>query len=229
MPILCAKIKLLLFTEEKMSLKLRKLLALIIIAVILVGWYISIFGIGPVSSVKDLLKFGLDINGGVYVVMEADTDLTGEALTETMEQTREIIDRRVNGMGIAESSVSLEGDKRIRIELPGVDNAEEAIAAVGRTAQLKFLLADGTLVFTGEEVSDARVDTDPENGGRLITLTFTDAGNAKFTEASRKAFSGEVTSTNEGVQNTAIMIMLDQTLVTAPVVREVINTSKKLL
>ena len=209
-----------------MSLKLRKLLALIIIAVILVGWYISIFGIGPVSSVKDLLKFGLDINGGVYVVMEADTDLTGEALTETMEQTREIIDRRVNGMGIAESSVSLEGDKRIRIELPGVDNAEEAIAAVGRTAQLKFLLADGTLVFTGEEVSDARVDTDPENGGRLITLTFTDAGTAKFTEASRKAFSGEVTSTNEGVQNTAIMIMLDQTLVTAPVVREVINTSK---
>lgn len=209
-----------------MSLKLRKVLALLIIVVILVGWYISIFGVGPVSSVKDLLKFGLDINGGVYVVMEADTDLTGDALKETMEQTREIIDRRVNGMGIAESNVSLEGEKRIRIELPGVENAEEAISAVGRTAQLKFLLADGTLVFTGEEVSDARVDTDNENGGRLITLTFTDEGTAKFTEASRRAFSGEVTSSNEGVDDRAIIIMLDQTVVTAPVVREVINTSK---
>ena len=209
-----------------MSSKLKKILAILIMIVVLVGWYVSIFGVGSFNSVKDLLKFGLDINGGVYVVMEAETDLTGDALTETMEQTKEIINRRVNGLGIAESNVSIEGDKRIRIELPGVENAEEAIAAVGMTAQLKFLLADGTLVFTGEEVSDARVDTDPENGGRLITLTFTDEGTRKFTEASRKAFSGEVTSTNEGVNDRAIMIMLDQTIVTAPVVQEVINTSK---
>ena len=209
-----------------MSSKLKKILAILIMIVVLVGWYVSIFGVGSFNSVKDLLKFGLDINGGVYVVMEAETDLTGDALTETMEQTKEIINRRVNGLGIAESNVSIEGDKRIRIELPGVENAEEAIAAVGMTAQLKFLLADGTLVFTGEEVSDARVDTDPENGGRLITLTFTDEGTRKFTEASRKAFSGQVTSTNEGINDRAIMIMLDQTIVTAPVVQEVINTSR---
>ena len=138
-----------------MSSKLKRILALLIIIVVLVGWYVSIFGVGAFSSVKDLLKFGLDINGGVYVVMEAETDLTGDTLTETMEQTKEIIDRRVNGMGISEASVSIEGDKRIRIELPGVENAEEAIAAVGKTAQLKFLLADGTLVLTGDEVSDA--------------------------------------------------------------------------
>ena len=209
-----------------MSSKLKKILAILIMIVVLVGWYVSIFGVGSFNSVKELLKFGLDINGGVYVVMEAETDLTGDALTETMEQTKEIINRRVNGLGIAESNVSIEGDKRIRIELPGVENAEEAIAAVGMTAQLKFLLADGTLVFTGEEVSDARVDTDPENGGRLITLTFTDEGTRKFTEASRKAFSGQVTSTNEGINDRAIMIMLDQTIVTAPVVQEVINTSR---
>lgn len=209
-----------------MSSKLKKILAILIMIVVLVGWYISIFGVGSFNSVKDLLKFGLDINGGVYVVMEAETDLSGDALTETMEQTKEIINRRVNGLGIAEANVSIEGDKRIRIELPGVENAEEAIAAVGMTAQLKFLLADGTLVFTGEEVSDARVDTDPENGGRLITLTFTDEGTRKFTEASRKAFSGQVTSTNEGINDRAIMIMLDQTIVTAPVVQEVISTSR---
>lgn len=209
-----------------MSSKLKKILAILIMIVVLVGWYVSIFGVGSFNSVKDLLKFGLDINGGVYVVMEAETDLSGDALTETMEQTKEIINRRVNGLGIAEANVSIEGDKRIRIELPGVENAEEAIAAVGMTAQLKFLLADGTLVFTGEEVSDARVDTDPENGGRLITLTFTDEGTRKFTEASRKAFSGQVTSTNEGINDRAIMIMLDQTIVTAPVVQEVISTSR---
>lgn len=208
-----------------MSLKLRKILSLLIILVTLIGWYVSIFGVGPITSVKDMLKFGLDINGGVYVVMEAETDLTGEALAETMEQTREIIDRRTNGLGIAESTVSLEGDKRIRIEMPGVDNAEAAIEAVGKTAQLQFLLADGTLVLTGEDVSDARVDTDTEHGGRLIKLTFTDEGTAKFTEASRKAFSGSVTSANEGVDDRAIIIMLDHDIVTAPVVQEVISSS----
>ena len=208
-----------------MSLKVRKLLALVIILAVLVGWYVSIFGVGGFNSVKDLLKFGLDINGGVYVVMEAETDLTGEALTETMEQTKEIIDRRVNGMGIAEANVSIEGDKRIRIELPGVDNAEEAIAAVGKTAQLKFLLADGSLVLTGEEVSDARVDADQENGGRLIKLTFTDSGAVKFTEATRKAMAGSITSANEGIDNRAIIIMLDQDVVTAPVVQEIINST----
>ena len=90
-----------------MSSKLKRILALLIIIVVLVGWYVSIFGVGAFSSVKDLLKFGLDINGGVYVVMEAETDLTGDTLTETMEQTKEIIDRRVNGMGISEASVSI--------------------------------------------------------------------------------------------------------------------------
>lgn len=208
-----------------MSSKLRKVLACLIIIVILVGWYISIFGIGSLGSVKDLLKFGLDINGGVYVVMEAETDLTGDALAETMDQTREVINKRVNGMGIAESTVSIEGDKRIRIELPGVDNAETAIAAVGRTAQLQFLLADGTLVLTGEDVADARVDTDPENGGRLIKLSFTDEGTGKFSDASRRAFSGAVTSANEGVDDKAIIIMLDHEIITAPVVQQVITAS----
>ena len=54
----------------KMNSKLRKFLAGLVVIAVLIGWYISIFGIGEISSIKDAMKFGLDINGGVYVVLE---------------------------------------------------------------------------------------------------------------------------------------------------------------
>lgn len=209
-----------------MSSTLRKILSVIIILVVLCGWYVTVFGIGSISSVKDVLKFGLDINGGVYVVMEADTDLTGEELNQTMEQTREVLNKRVNAMGISEATVSLEGEKRLRVEMPGVDDADEAIAAIGQTAQLMFLMADGSLVLTGEDVQTAGTDVDTEHGGYKITLEFTGEGGTKFAEATQKALSGSVDSTNTGVDSRAIIIMLDNEILTAPVVQSVISNGR---
>ena len=53
-------------------------------------------------------------------------------------------------MGLAEPVVTIEGDKRIRVELPGAEDAQEAIEQIGKTAQLQFALADGTIVLDGE-------------------------------------------------------------------------------
>lgn len=206
-----------------MSSRVRKILSVLIILVVLAGWYITVFGIGNINSVKDVLKFGLDINGGVYVVMEADTELTGDELRQTMEQTREVLNKRVNAMGISEATVSLEGEKRLRVEMPGVDDAETAIEQIGRTAQLQFLMADGTQVLTGEDVKDAGIDLDSQHGGYKILLEFTTEGGTKFAEATEKALSGTITSTNSGVDNKAIIIMLDHEILTAPVVQSVIS------
>jgi len=208
-----------------MSSKLRKILACVIVIVVLVGWYITVFGMGSLNSIKDVMKFGLDINGGVYVVMEAETDATGTELDTIMEQTRAVLDKRVNAMGISEATVSLEGNKRIRIEIPGVEDVQDAISNIGRTAQLRFLLADGTEVLTGEDVKDAGVNTDTEHGGYLIQLEFTADGAAKFEEATRKAANGEITSTNDGIANNAIIIMLDDEIVTAPSAQETISST----
>ena len=106
-----------------MNQTIRRVLAIIVLAVTVFAWYISIFGIGSMSSAKDALKYGLDINGGVYVVMEAQTDLEGEELRSLMDQTRAVIDNRVNQMGVAESSVTIEGSNRIGVEIPGADDA----------------------------------------------------------------------------------------------------------
>ena len=208
-----------------MNLKLKKFLAGLVVIAVLFGWYITVFGIGPVGNIKEVMKFGLDINGGVYVVMEADTDATGSELADLMDQTRAVLNNRVNAMGISEATVSLEGEKRLRVELPGVDDPEEAIEQIGRTAKLRFLLADGTEVLSGTDIKKAGIDTDPTHGGYLVTLEFTSEGTEKFTEATTKASAGEVTSAIDGVSDNAIVIMLDDEIVTAPTCSEPIYQS----
>lgn len=210
--------------EEAMTQKVRKVFAILICIVILLGWYVTIFGVGPVKSIKDAMKFGLDIDGGVYVVMEADTDLKGDKLAKAMEQTRAVLNNRVNAMGIAEATVSLEGDKRLRVELPGVDNSQDAIEQIGKTARLRFLLADGTEVLSGDDIKDAGIDTDERHGGYKINLEFTKEGSKKFSDATAKAASGAVTSSSEQIPGNSVIIMLDDEIVTAPTCKEAITT-----
>lgn len=206
--------------------KLKSLLAVFLLLALIAGWYISIFGIGKkVDNIKDQLKYGLDINGGVYVLLEADTKETGTSRTKLMEQTKKVLENRVNAMGISEATVSIEGTNRIRIEMPGVENAEEAIEQVGKTAQLKFLLADGTEVMTGDAIKDASAATDTEKGGYKITMDFTSEGSDLFAAATEKAANGEVQSINSDyIKDNAIVIMLDDEIISAPVVSEKISS-----
>ena len=186
------------------------------------AWYVSVFGIGSIDSAKDALKYGLDIDGGVYVVMEADTDLKGEELKKLMDQTRAVLDNRVNQMGVAESSVTIEGDNRLRVEIPGAENAEEAIKAVGKTAQLQFVLADGSVVLDGSNVKDAQIATD---GSKYkILLDFDSEGAAKFESGTKTALSGTVTPNIPSVKKNQIAIILDNEIIAHPNVNSVISS-----
>ncbi len=201
-----------------MNYTLKRILAVVVVLLIAFGWYVTIFGLGSaMEPTKDKIKMGLDIKGGVYVVMEAQTDLEGDDLTELMNQTQAVIEERVNQMGLAEPVVTIEGQKRIRVELPGAEDAEEAIDQIGQTAQLEFELADGTKVLDGSNVKDATTGT-AEDGGYAVLLEFDSEGGDKFAEATQKAYSGAVTSTytDEGVADNAIMILLDDQIISAP-------------
>lgn len=204
-----------------MNQTLKRVLAILVLAVTVFAWYVSIFGIGSINSAKDALKYGLDIDGGVYVVMEAQTDLKGDELRDLMEQTRAVIDNRVNQMGVAESSVTIEGEKRIRVEIPGAENAEEAISAVGKTAQLQFLLADGSVVLDGSHVKDAQISTD--GSYYKILLEFDSEGASLFEEGTRKAYNREVTSVIDEVTSNQIAIVLDDEIIVHPDVKSVIS------
>ena len=208
----------------------KKVFAVLVIVILIAAWLISFFGIGDkVGNLGKELKYGLDINGGVYVLLEADTKETGTDLTQIMNQTKSVLENRVNAMGISEAQVSIEGNNRIRVEMPGVENAEEAIEQIGRTAQLQFFLPDGTLALTGDGVSDSQIATDTTNGGYKITIDFTSEGSNLFADATEKAFKGDITPTMKDedgnlVSNNAIVICLDDEVITAPSVHEKINS-----
>lgn len=209
-----------------MKYNLKRVLAFLIIVIVVFGWVVSFKGIGPVKPLKDEMKMGLDIEGGVFVVMEAQTDKKGKELQLLMEQTQAVIENRVNQLGLSEPVVTIEGEKRIRVELPGAKDAEEAIKVIGKTAQLQFLQADGTLVLDGSMVKNATTNIDNEKGGYSVALEFNSEGADKFMKATEKALSGTVVPINENVSSSAIMIILDGDVISAPNVQSVIPNGK---
>lgn len=212
-----------------MSVQMRKALSIFVIIIIVLGWAVTIFGAGPIPAIKDKIKLGLDIKGGVYVVMEAQTKATGDDLKKLMEQTQAVIEQRVNQMGLSEPVVTIEGEKRIRVELPGADNADEAIKQIGRTAQLQFFLADGTMVLDGSMVKDAGITADKEHGGYAVSLEFDKNGTEAFAQATEKALSGTVESKIPNVLPKAIAIVLDDKIISAPVVSSVIQNGQAII
>ena len=208
--------------------KLKPILAVLLIVLVVVGWYAAIVGLGPVKPLKENMQLGLDIKGGVYVVLEAqDVDKYDSAeLRQLMEQSQAVVTKRVDAMGLANPNVTIEGTKRLRIELPGVEDADEAIEQIGKTAQLKFTLADQSFVMDGSNVKDAAMGTDQQKGGYVVNLQFDSEGAKAFEEATTKASSGQVTSTypeNAGVLDNAVVILLDDEIISAPKVEQTIS------
>lgn len=212
-----------------MNDKLKKVLGVLLVFLIFFGWYVTAFGIGSIPSIRDSIKLGLDIKGGVYVVLQAETDAKGDELRSLMEQTQAVMENRVNQMGLSEPVVTIEGDKRIRVEMPGVDNAEEAIESIGRTAQLQFVTADGEVVCDGSDIKSAGAVTDSERGGYAISLEFTAEGTQKFAEATRRALSGEIVSMDPSIRSNVIMILLDGEVISAPGVQNVITNGEAII
>ena len=126
-------------------------------------------------------------------------------------------------MGISESTVVIEGKNRLRVEMPGVKDAEAAIEQIGKTAQLRFILADGSEVLTGNMVKDASISPDSQNGGYKINLKFDRKGSKLFEEGTAKALSNTVKPTIQGMQANQIAIVLDDKVVTNPRVQQVIS------
>ena len=99
-------------------------------------------------------RLGLDLQGGLQVTLEARPPEGVSVDSRLLEGTRDTLERRVNALGVSEPLVQTRGDDQILVELPGVDNPEQAIAVLQDTAQLEIIdtsgafLAPGTLVNT---------------------------------------------------------------------------------
>ena len=97
------------------------------------------FGVWIALNDEMPLKQGLDLQGGVQVLMEADVPESQEILPEDMNTVRQIINQRINGLGVSEAQVQIESDRRILVELPGVSDTQTAVELISDTALLEFI------------------------------------------------------------------------------------------
>ncbi|MDR0596253.1 MAG: protein translocase subunit SecD [Clostridiales Family XIII bacterium] len=178
----------------------KKVIAVALTALIVLIWVATLHGIGPIGGktigpISKDIKLGLDIKGGVYVVMEAKTDdIAQDQISDVMERTRSIIENRVNAMGLSEPIVTIEGENRIRVELPGAEDAQAAIETVGKTAQLRFLLADGSDALSGADIDTSGVERSSKSSKYVVTLQFKAEGQKKFLDATTAAYNQTITS-----------------------------------
>ncbi|HLC03306.1 MAG TPA: protein translocase subunit SecD [Anaerolineales bacterium] len=82
---------------------------------------------------------GLDLQGGLRVLLEADVPASQDVTSEQLTTARSIIENRVNGLGVSEPLIQIAGNRRILVELPGIGDPEQAVAAIKETGLLEFV------------------------------------------------------------------------------------------
>jgi protein-export membrane protein SecD len=113
-------------------------------------WVERIFSFGS-ETPRDLgtFKLGLDLQGGTQVLLEADL-AEGQTLDEgAMAAAKTIVENRVNGLGVSEAVVQAQGSNRLIVELPGVDDPDQAVETLRSTGQLEFVEPAGASLSQG--------------------------------------------------------------------------------
>jgi len=198
--------------------------------------------IGRVNKSFEFKK-GLDIQGGVHVVLRADmTNIAEEDRLNAIESVKNVIERRVNLFGVSEPTIVTSkigvGEKaeyRVVVDMPGVSDAKEAINLIGETAQLEFrTLYKQT---DGKEPLADMIDVQGLGSFVSTDLTGKDLRRAEvvFNNSSNSADSGPQVSLSfnvEGAKKFAkltqdnlgkpIAIFLDNQIVSAPTVQSAI-------
>jgi preprotein translocase subunit SecD len=125
-----------------MSDRYRRLLIPILILVAAAVWFdlptnpgIHLAGIDRSVEVVR----GLDLQGGLRVLLEADLPAETVVTNEQMQAARNIVENRVNGLGVTEPLVQVAGNRRILVELPGVADTDQAISTIRETGLLEFV------------------------------------------------------------------------------------------
>ncbi|MCA9308452.1 protein translocase subunit SecD [candidate division WWE3 bacterium] len=142
------------------------------------------------DSIWDFTEFkqGLDIAGGIRLVLQADmSDLPEASRADALDSAASIIERRVNLFGVSEPSITTlqSGDNyQLVVEIPGVDDVGAAVSLIGRTAQLRFRELAPDVDF--ENTNYLTLVTDPQNwvdtdlgGSDLISADVVFSNNSK--------------------------------------------------
>ncbi|MDC0449897.1 protein translocase subunit SecD [Pelagibacteraceae bacterium] len=184
--------------------------------------------------ISEYNTFELDLN---FKLNEVVVNFSNYGLVSlnnaALKQSIEIIRRRIDDVGTKEPTILQRGDKRILVELPGIDNPERVKELLGKTAQLTFRLVSNDnefgseklilsdtneeltvnkrVVISGDNLIDAQPKFDNQSNQPLVVFTLDRLGSQKF---------GRATTENVGKR---LAIILDNTVISAPQIREAIT------
>ena len=144
-----------------MTSNMRWKALLVVVVVILSAWKASytfrLFGLSdaekaemPAAELAALeeqsLSLGLDLQGGMHLVLEVDKEgLPADEARDAMDRALEVIGNRIDQFGVAEPSIQQEGEDRIIVQLPGLQDEQRAKRLIGRTALLEFVPVEDLL------------------------------------------------------------------------------------
>jgi preprotein translocase subunit SecD len=200
---------------------------------------------------------GLDLVGGVQVLLEADLPSEQEVTSEAMNTARLIVENRVNGLGVSEAVVQRIGDRRISVELPGLEDPEQAIQTLRGTGLLEFVDLSAIPANEAQALQGLPIktnfatsgDTPATNGITDTTsvldtvwptvLTGAELTNAYVTTDELGQYQVAIEFNSEGGQifaeftaahlNDVLAITLDKTVISAPTIQNAIEDGQAVI
>ncbi len=134
------------------------------------------------NILKKILNLGLDLQGGMRLVLEVDrTNIEKAENKDLLDRAYTVIENRVNALGVAEPIIQKQGNDRIIVELPGLKDEAAAKGVIGRTAQLQFNLLREPVqlenaltiienTITGKASKDTSIDSSVTNDSSVAKL-----------------------------------------------------------
>lgn len=169
---------------------------IIVVLVIAALGFVSIVGVGKdkSGSASDI-KLGLDLAGGVSITYEA----VGENPTEeNMKDTIYKLQKRVEDRS-TEAEVYQEGDNRINVDIPGEDDADEVLKALGKAGSIEFVDPDGEVVVDGSDIETASAETRTDGAtSYVVSLKLNANGTQKFAEATARLVGQPISIVYDG-------------------------------
>ncbi|MFZ3130157.1 MAG: protein translocase subunit SecD [Desulfosporosinus sp.] len=152
-------------------------------ALVLVVAAVVALSIKPLVDSEKGIPLGLDLRGGVHLVLQAEPNKNGAPITsDDMDKAKAIIAKRVNDLGVSEPIVQTDlVKKRIIIDLAGVTDPDKAVDILKTTAKLTFRDPQGNVVIEGDDLKDAK-GGQGQQSGYVVNLTFSSDGAKKFAD-----------------------------------------------
>ncbi|SHE54199.1 protein translocase subunit SecD [Clostridium fallax] len=170
--------------NKKASSTIMFIICVAIIGILaFLGFKGAVIGGWQFKSFSQSITRGLDLQGGVSVLMEIQSD---KVTPEQLESTKESLQLRVNKVGVSETVVTTEGNNRIRIDIPGKFDSKAIVDTLSKTGELTFKDPEGNIILTGKDVQKATASIDQQTAKPVVGLEFNDEGKKKFAEATQK-------------------------------------------